>query len=125
MRRLHQLRKITHGNWFLYKKKKKKLIGVKWIYKEKKNAKREKKRYKARLEEKSYSQKQGINYNEVFALLNNIKGKLQEIKDMQTWKFILFEKFTNPVKGLETQTWFEKIKLMLSTMVKLPSLFFL
>jgi hypothetical protein len=84
MRRLHQLRKITHGNWFLYKKKKKKLIGVKWIYKEKKNAKREKKRYKARLEEKSYSQKQGINYNEVFALLNNIKGKLQEIKDMQT-----------------------------------------
>jgi len=84
MRRLHQLRKITHGNWFLYQKKKKKLIGVKWIYKEKKNAKREKKRYKARLEEKSYSQKQGINYNEVFALLNNIKGKLQEIKDMQT-----------------------------------------
>jgi len=66
------------------KKKEKKLIGVKWIYKEKKNAKREKKRYKARLEEKSYSQKQGINYNEVFALLNNIKGKLQEIKDMQT-----------------------------------------
>ena len=84
MRRLHQLRKITHGNWFLYQKKKKKLIGVKWIYKEKKNAKREKKRYKAGLEEKSYSQKHGINYNEVFALLNNIKGKLQEIKDMQT-----------------------------------------
>jgi len=63
--------------------KEKKLIGVKWIYKEKKNAKREKKRYKAGLEEKSYSQKHGINYNEVFALLNNIKGKLQEIKDMQ------------------------------------------
>jgi hypothetical protein len=63
--------------------KEKKLIGVKWIYKEKKNAKREKKRYKAGLEEKSYSQKQGINYNEVFALLNTIKGKLQEIKDMQ------------------------------------------
>jgi hypothetical protein len=59
--------------------KEKKLIGVKWIYKEKKNAKREKKRYKAGLE----SQKHGINYNEVFALLNNIKGKLQEIKDMQ------------------------------------------
>jgi hypothetical protein len=43
---------------------------------------------------------------------------------MQAWKFILFEKVTNSVKGLETQTWFGKIKLMLSTMVKLPPLFF-
>jgi hypothetical protein len=30
----------------------------------------------------------------------------------------------NLVKGLETQTWFGKIKLMSSTMVKLPSLIF-
>ena len=27
-------------------------------------------------EKKNYSQKQGINYIEVFALINNIKGKL-------------------------------------------------
>jgi hypothetical protein len=31
---------------------------------------------------KSYNQKQRINYNEVFALINNIKGKLQEIEDV-------------------------------------------
>ena len=54
----------------------KKLIGVKLIYKEKKNVKREEERYKARLEEKSYSQKQGIDYNKVFALIDNTKGKL-------------------------------------------------
>ena len=30
----------------------------------------------------------------------------------------------NPVKGLETQTLFGKIKLTLSTMVKLPSLIY-
>jgi len=30
----------------------------------------------------------------------------------------------NLVEGLETQTWFEKIKLMLSIMMKLPSLIF-
>jgi hypothetical protein len=46
------------------------------IYKEKKNVKREEERYKARLEEKSYSQKQGIDYNKVFALIDNTKGKL-------------------------------------------------
>ena len=43
---------------------------------------------------------------------------------MQAWKLISFEKVTNPVEGLKTQTWFEKIKLMLSIMVKLHSLIF-
>ena len=57
---------------------------------------------------KNYNQKQGINYNEVFALIDNIKGKLQEIKDMQAQKLISFGEATNPFKGLETQTWFEK-----------------
>jgi hypothetical protein len=68
--------------------------------------------------------KQGMNYNKVFALIDNIKDKLQEIEDMQAWKLISFEKVTNPVEGLKTQTWFEKIKLMLSIMVKLHSLIF-
>jgi hypothetical protein len=57
------------------KLKEKKQTGVKWIYKEK-NIKREEKRYKARLEEKIYNKQQGINYNEVFTLIDNITGKL-------------------------------------------------
>ncbi|KAJ7962054.1 Retrovirus-related Pol polyprotein from transposon TNT 1-94 [Quillaja saponaria] len=44
-----------------------KAIGVKWVYKVKKNAKGEVEKYKARLVAKGYAQKQGINYEEVFA----------------------------------------------------------
>nr|GEX83056.1 retrovirus-related Pol polyprotein from transposon TNT 1-94 [Tanacetum cinerariifolium] len=44
-----------------------KAIGVKWVYKAKKNAKGEVEKYKARLMEKGYKQKHGIDYEEVFA----------------------------------------------------------
>lgn len=44
-----------------------KMIGVKWVYKAKKNAKGEIVKYKARLVVKDYSHRAGINYDEVFA----------------------------------------------------------
>ena len=44
-----------------------KAIGVKWIFKKKKNASGEVVRYKARLIFNGYKQKHGINYDEVFA----------------------------------------------------------
>ncbi|CAH9103236.1 unnamed protein product [Cuscuta epithymum] len=44
-----------------------KAIGVKWVFKIKKNAKGEVEKYKARLVAKGYAQRHGVDYEEVFA----------------------------------------------------------
>ena len=50
-----------------------KAIGVKWVYKTKKNAKGEIERYKERLVAKGYSQKTGIDYDKVFSSVARLK----------------------------------------------------
>ena len=64
MRRFYQLRKMT---WKMVSRpNEKKPISVKWIYNEKKNAKEELERYKARLMVKDCSQKHEIDFDEIF-----------------------------------------------------------
>ncbi|KAK3024038.1 hypothetical protein RJ639_044140 [Escallonia herrerae] len=50
-----------------------KSIGVKWVYKGKKNARGEVERYKARLVAKGYNQRHGIEYDEIFAFIARLK----------------------------------------------------
>jgi hypothetical protein len=50
-------------------------IGVKWVFKAKKNAKREIERYKVRLVAKGYSQQPEIDYGEVFAPVARLETK--------------------------------------------------
>ncbi|KAL4017192.1 hypothetical protein IC575_024868 [Cucumis melo] len=51
----------------------KKAVGVKWVFKIKKNEKGEVKRYKARLVAKGYSQRKGIDYDEVFVPIAHLE----------------------------------------------------
>jgi len=64
---------IKKNDIWVHRPNGKKSIGVKWIYKEKKNIKWEVERYKARLVQKDYSQKHEIDYDKVFALIARLK----------------------------------------------------
>lgn len=68
-----------------------KAIGVKWVYKMKKNTKGEIENYKARLVAKNYRLNVGIDYDEVFASVarignyktNHFISSLKEVEDFQ------------------------------------------
>nr|GEY82273.1 retrovirus-related Pol polyprotein from transposon TNT 1-94 [Tanacetum cinerariifolium] len=65
-----------------------KAIGVKWVYKAKKNAKGEVENYKARLVAKGYKQKHGIDYEEVFAPVSHLETirMIIAIASQHKWK---------------------------------------
>ena len=63
-----------NGTWELTTlPKKKQVIGVKWIYKIKKNERGEMEKYKAHLVAKGFSQQHGVDYDEVFALVARLE----------------------------------------------------
>jgi hypothetical protein len=57
-----------NGTWDLVELlKNRKIVGCKWVYKLKKGVDDKVERYKARLVEKGYSQKEGIDFHEIFS----------------------------------------------------------
>jgi hypothetical protein len=93
--------------------KEQKPIGVKWVFKAKKNAKEEVERYKARLVVKGYNERPDIDYGEVFDPIHNrskhidtryhfirecIVKKEVQLKFVNTHDQVTYI-FTNPLKN--------------------------
>ncbi|KAH9781902.1 hypothetical protein KPL71_008669 [Citrus sinensis] len=88
-----------------------KAIGVKWVYKTKRNAKGEIKRHKAKLVAKGYSQKTGIDYDEVFALVARLETIILIISlaAQNKWKIFQMDvKFAFLNRFLEEEVYIEQ-----------------
>jgi len=89
----------------------KKPIDVKWIYKEKKNAKGEMERYKARLVVKDYSQKHEIDYDEGFSIVTRLEIIRLIISNTAQYRWRIYQKDINSafLNGfLEEEVYIEK-----------------
>ncbi|KAA0052395.1 putative copia-type polyprotein [Cucumis melo var. makuwa] len=89
----------------------KKAVGVNWVFKIKRNEKREVERYKARLVAKGYSQRKGIDYDEVFALVAHLETirLLIALVAQNNWKIFQMDVKSTFLNGyLEEEVYLEK-----------------
>ncbi|KAL0561666.1 hypothetical protein IC582_002106 [Cucumis melo] len=89
----------------------KKTVGVKWVFKIKRNEKGEVERYKARLVAKGYSQRKGIDYDEVFAPVARLETirLLIALAAQNNWKIFQMDVKLAFLKGyLEEEVYLEQ-----------------
>ncbi|KAL0548871.1 hypothetical protein IC582_013348 [Cucumis melo] len=89
----------------------KKAVGVKWVFKIKRNEKGEVERYKARLVAKGYSQRKDIDYDEVFALVARLETirLLIALATQNNWKIFQMDVKSAFLNGyLEEEVYLEQ-----------------
>ncbi|KAL0541702.1 hypothetical protein IC582_021757 [Cucumis melo] len=89
----------------------KKAVGVKWVFKIKRNEKGEVERYKARLVAKGYSQRKGIDYDEVFAPVARLETirLLIALAAQNNWKIFQMDVKSTFLNGyLEEEVYLEQ-----------------